>query len=255
MHDRAYAERGTDARAACTSSDVASFRALVDAASEPYRKAGRFAYHFARGKLGGDPVYRAICELGLLHSHHRILDLGCGQALLSAWLRAAARCYEGGTWPRMWPPVAQGQSVRGMELMGLNVARAHRALGDECAVVRADIRNAAFGTADAVVILDVLHYIAPLSQRDVLLRVHAALPRGGLLLLRVGNAAAGLRFRITEWTDKIVMLARGHGFGPLHCRSTAQWLELLAECGFASEARAMSRGTPFANVLLIAHAQ
>ena len=31
---------------------------LIDRASQPFRSAGRFAYHFARGKLGGDPVYR-----------------------------------------------------------------------------------------------------------------------------------------------------------------------------------------------------
>jgi hypothetical protein len=29
---------------------------------------------------------------------------------------------------------------------------------------------------------------------------------------------------------------------------------LLRDCGFDSEAKPMSRGTPFANVLLIAHA-
>ena len=41
--------------------------ALLDAACEPYRSAGRFAYHFARGKLRADPVYRAILELGDVH--------------------------------------------------------------------------------------------------------------------------------------------------------------------------------------------
>jgi 2-polyprenyl-3-methyl-5-hydroxy-6-metoxy-1,4-benzoquinol methylase len=66
--------------------------ALLDAACEPYRNAGRFAYYFARGKLRGDPVYRAILESGLLLGRARVLDLGCGQGLLAAWLRAAERC-------------------------------------------------------------------------------------------------------------------------------------------------------------------
>jgi O-methyltransferase involved in polyketide biosynthesis len=121
--------------------------------------------------------------------------------------------------------------------------------------MQADIRNAAFGPADAVVILDVLHYIAADSQREVLERVHAALPPGGLLLLRVGDAAGGLRFRVTAWSDMLAMLFRGHGFVVTHCRTIAQWRELLTECGFASEATPMSRGTPFANVLLTAHAR
>jgi hypothetical protein len=79
-------------------------RALIERASEPYRRAGGFAYHFARGKLRYDPVFREILELGLLRGHPRILDLGCGQGLLAAWLWAAARAYESGAWPRFWPP-------------------------------------------------------------------------------------------------------------------------------------------------------
>jgi SAM-dependent methyltransferase len=233
----------------------AVFRALLDAASQPYRKAGSFAYHFARGKLATDPVYRSTLELGLLQRQQRILDLGCGQALLSAWLLAAVHCYERGTWPATWPPPLKAQTVRGIELMPRDVARAHRALGTDCQVTQGDIRNAAFGAADAVVILDVLHYIAAHSQCEVLQRVHAALPPGGLLLLRVGDAAGGLRFRITAWSDMLPMLFRGHGFVATHCRSVAQWRELLTECGFESEATPMSRGTPFANVLLRAHAR
>lgn len=57
---------------------------------------GRFAYHFARGKLGGDPVFLALLERGLLSDRARILDLGCGQGLLAAWLLAARRQFESG---------------------------------------------------------------------------------------------------------------------------------------------------------------
>jgi SAM-dependent methyltransferase len=237
-----------------TSAD-ATFRALLDAASQPYRKAGSFAYHFARGKLATDPVYRSILELGLLQRQQRILDLGCGQALLSAWLLAAADCYARGIWPAAWLAPAQAQTVRGIELMRRDVERAHGAFGADCGVMQGDIRTAPFETADAVVILDVLHYIDAPSQREVLQRVHAALPPGGLLLLRVGDAAGGLRFRITDWSDRLPMLFRGHGYVATHCRSVTQWRELLTECGFDSEATPMSRGTPFANVLLSAQAR
>jgi SAM-dependent methyltransferase len=228
--------------------------ALLDAACEPYRRAGRFAYHFARGKLRTDPVYRAILELGLLLGRARVLDLGCGQGLLAAWLRAAERCYERGCWPRAWPPAPLVSSTRGIELMAREVERARCALGSVCDISQADIRNTAFGAADAVVILDVLHYMPPQAQLEVLRRVRAALPQRGLLLLRVGDAAGGLRFRYGQWSDKVVMFMRGHALVAQHCRSVAQWRVLLRECGFDSEAKPMSQGTPFANVLLIAHA-
>jgi SAM-dependent methyltransferase len=232
----------------------APYAGLLDAASEPYRSAGRFAYYFARGKLRADPVYRAILELGLLLGRARVLDLGCGQGLLAAWLGAATRCYENGRWPQSWPPAPQTQSTRGIELMARDVERARCALGSASEVSQADIRDAAFGVADAVVILDVLHYMPPQAQIEVLQRVRAALPARGLLLLRVGDAAAGLRFRYGQWSDKLVMLLRGHSIVAQHCRSVAQWRALLRDCGFDSEVKPMSQGTPFANVLLIAHA-
>jgi SAM-dependent methyltransferase len=229
-------------------------KVLLAQAARPYRRAGHFAYYFARGKLRHDPMFRAILELGLLHGQPRILDLGCGQGLLAAWLRAAAQCYEQGAWPRQWPPPAMPRSLRGIELKRRDAARAQRALGEECEVVQGDIRDVPFGDADAVVILDVLHYMPEVSQRAVLQRVRAALPAGGLLLLRVGDADAGLRFRATWWSDRVILFFRGHGLARLHCHGLARWRSLLRECGFDSRAEPMSTGTPFANVLLIARA-
>jgi hypothetical protein len=86
----------------------------------------------------------------------------------------------------------------------------------------------------------------------VLQRIRDALPRSGLLLLRVGDADGGLRFRCSRWNDQVVMLMRGHGRALLHCRGVRAWRALLKDCGFDSAVLPMSHGTPFANVLLIA---
>jgi cyclopropane fatty-acyl-phospholipid synthase-like methyltransferase len=231
-----------------------AFHSLLLAAAEPYRSAGRFAYHFARGKLGTDPAYRAVLEFGLLQGRERIRDLGCGQGLLSAWIHAAQSRYDGGQWPPGWPPAPRPTSTRGIELMLKDVQRARRALGETSEILQGDIRSADYGAVDAVVIFDVLHYMERAAQVQVLRRVRAALPAQGLLLLRIGDASAGLRFHYTNWCDKVIMLMRGHSLVTTHCRGIAEWRALLKECDFECEARPMSRGTPFANVLLIARA-
>ena len=132
-------------------------------------------------------MFPALLELGLLRDRKHILDLGCGQGLLTAWLRAAAANFEEGGWPQGWPPPPSSR-IRGIELMSRDVERARAALGPHCEISQGDIRTAALGTADAVVILDVLHYMTDEEQREVLKRVRAALPAAGLLLLRVGDA-------------------------------------------------------------------
>lgn len=232
-----------------------AWNTLVATAAEPYRKVGHFAFGFARGKLRLDPVFRAILEQDLLEGCESVLDLGCGQALLAAWLQSAERCHHSGLWPKGWP-APRARAVRGIELMGREVARGRRALGAALNVLQGDIRSTEFGCADAVIVLDVMHYMSRQSQVETLRRIRAALSAGGLLLMRVGDADSGMRFHVTRWMDRLIMLVRGHGWFSTHCRPVPEWRALLGECGFdSSEPRWMSRGTPFANVLLVARAR
>jgi len=82
--------------------------------------------------------------------------------------------------------------------------------------------------------------------------VRDALVPGGVLLLRVGDASAGLPFRISNWVDFLVTTLRGHRLTRLHCRPLKEWQRVLASLGFTVQAQPMSQGTPFANVMLVA---
>jgi SAM-dependent methyltransferase len=225
--------------------------ALIDAASTPYRQAGPFAWHFARGKVRNDPAYLGILKLGLIAPCARVLDLGCGQGLIASTLLAADTLRRAEAWPAGWPAAPAGVQVRGMELMPRDVERARQALADRVTIEQQDIRTADYGTADAIIILDVLHYLTPSDQEAVLARVHAALSSDGVLVLRVGDAGAGLPFRMSLWVDRIVTFVRGHRIAAMHCRTLSEWTALLGRLGFVVTAVPMSAGTPFANVLLV----
>ena len=238
-------------------------RALVDAASARYAPDGRrrFAYHFARGKLGGDPMFIELLRLGALNgpagqsaAGQRMLDLGCGQAVLAAWLLAARQRFDAGPWPAGWPAPPRIAQLRALELMPADVARGQAAFAAEprVQVAQADICQTSFGQADVITILDVLHYIPAPQQDDVLRRARAALPPGGLLVMRVGDAAGGLRFKLSLWADQCITLARGHGWAALHARPLADWVQALQGLGFAVRTAPTPGGLPFANTFVIA---
>jgi SAM-dependent methyltransferase len=236
-----------------STAESSTWQQLLLAAAAPYRSAGRFAWHFARGKLGWDPVFRHVLRGGLIAPGSRILDIGCGQGLLASLLRASQALSERGAWPSRWAAAPSGAHVTGIELMPLDVARAQAAIGGSADFICGDMRKVDFPAVDVVVILDVLHYITVPEQDQVLARVREALDTTrGTLLLRVGDAARKRGFWASQWVDAVVTFVRGHRVVPQYGRTLAQWIAQLQSLGFTVQSQPMSQGTPFANVLLVA---
>lgn len=230
----------------------AFFRTLAKKAAARYPSGDSWARRFAFGKLTRDPAFRHLLSRGLIPSGARVLDLGCGQGLMAALLAEARTPRVNGAWPADWAPAPDPVTFRGVDLMQRDIERAAHAAGGGAQFTCGDIRAADFGSADVVVILDVLHYIDYAAQDDVLRRVRSALGPGGALLLRVGDESSSLRFKYTVLVDRAVMALRGHHLERLYCKPLAQWLKQLEDLGFGVEAVPMSEGTPFANVLLVA---
>lgn len=238
----------TDARRA--------FRRIVALAADRYRPAGRTAYHFARGKLAGDPVFAAVLAQGLLSGRRRLLDLGCGQgvlALMLATLEADAAHID---WPAQWPPAPQGLRVHAVDLRDDAIRAARLAvsgtgLADRYRFDCADIRWIGADPVDAITIFDVLHYLGHAEQEAVIARCVARLEPGGVLLLRVADAAQRLRARWTLLNDALITLLRG-GRPRFATREASAWRALLERHGLEVRVQPMSEGTSFANVLLVA---
>ena len=238
----------------------AAWRQIHEHASAPYRKAGKFAWHFARGKLGRDPVFRGLVERGLIGAHRRrVVDIGCGQGLFASLLSALGTMQSRpGAWPAAWGPAPAAVRYTGIELMPKDVARAQSSIGHlqpTPEFVCADMCRAALPPSDLIVILDVLHYVDLDAQEGVLRRVRDALQPGGRLLLRVGDVASRRGFAISQWVDRTVTRIRGHRVSPTWGRPLDDWMLLLERLGFKVHSIPMSAGTPFANVLLVADIQ
>jgi SAM-dependent methyltransferase len=224
---------------------------LASAAAARYRAAGRWAYHFARIKLGNDPFYSLLLAEGLVPAGARILDLGCAQGLLAAWLVAAQESFSTGVWDSAFPAPGALASYRGIDRNQSEIRRARQALGGTAEFVAGDVTLEDLSGATFIVLLDVLHYLDYASQRNLLCGIRAALPAGGRLLLRVGDSDGSLRAWLSGWVDRNVARLRG-GEGVLSRRPLKEWLALLEEVGFSVQEVARQRSPGYVNCLLLA---
>ena len=148
----------------------------------------RYHYHYARAKLGSDPLYPGVAD-ALRGTDAPLLDLGCGIGLLAHALRA------GGI----------GLRYRGVDNDTPKVAQARRA------ATNAGLPDVAFEVVDlaaglpahrgSVAILDVLQFVPPQAQDAILDAAVAMLVPGSKLVIRTGLDDGSWRARFTRRVD------------------------------------------------------
>jgi len=217
--------------------------AILAHASQRFRPSGRSAYHFARGKLRGDPVYRAVLAGGLLPSGGTVLDLGCGGGLMLAVLASAHALVPA--------EATQPRRLVGVETRPTAAAIARRALGAEAEILTDDVRGRPLPSARAILLFDVLNLMPANDQDGLLAAVVTALEPGGVLLVREADASAGWRFRAVRAGNWIKACWIGRRAQTFHYRTLAEWRRWLEQAGLEVEVRPMGMGTPFGNVLLV----
>ena len=244
-----------------------AFTTLVRQAADRYINGGIVAWEFARGKLGADPIYRAVLCDGLLTrrparplravlppsagSGGTLLDIGCGMGLSLALLAEARRASRAGEWPAGWPVPPDFERIIGIEVRGRVAAIAAAALADDAVVIAGDALTAMHGRFDIVLLFDVLQMMRREEQEALIAALASALNPGGLMLIREADSAAGWRFTAVRWGNRLKALMFGAWRQQFCFRPAAEWPACFARHGLHAEARTMSAGTPFANVLFV----
>ena len=230
------------------------FADLVRRASERFVTSSIVAWEFARGKLAGDPLYRAVVMNGVLPAGGAgtVVDVGCGSGLTLALLAEVAAAEREGRWPSDQARAPVLERLVGIELRPRVARLAAAALGDAATIVTGDAREITPQDADAVLLLDVLHMIPHRDQEQLIATVASRLSPSGVILVREADAAAGLGFHAVRIGNRLKALIFGHWRQRFAFRTAEDWQALFERLGFFTTVQRASEGTPFANVLFIA---
>ena len=133
----------------------------------------RHDFFYTLLKLRSDPLYPGVLA-ALRGTRAPVLDLGCGLGLLAHALRQDG----------------QRQSYRGVDIDAAKIARGSRVAAD-CGLrdVRLEVMDVGVETPDhsgSVTILDVLQFLRPDEQHDLLVKVAGMIAPRGRLVIRTG---------------------------------------------------------------------
>lgn len=198
--------------------------------------AGRFrrgAHYYARSKFRIDPVARALFELAEREPLGDVVDVGCGRGQFALLLLEAGLA----------------SSVFGVDWDASKVAIATAAAGDLPArFVGGDVREASLPSADSVLLIDVLHYLAPAAQDELLVRASQAARRRIVIRdVDPGRGATSTLTRSWEWVTTSLGYNRGERVMP---RSFDEMEAILVEQGF-DVTRELCSARGLSNVLMV----
>lgn len=166
----------------------------------------------------------------------KIMDLGCGLGLFSAWLheKSAARIITAIDW----------------NLDRIDCAK--KSLGKKINFIANDITDISFDACEGVVLLDTLYLFSNENQEKLLLRFHQALRKKGVLLILEKDTRPWIKYlwcMIQEFFS--TKLANSNHSRCLNLRNKQKMLELIEKAGFSVTTEYLGRGYFYPHILYI----
>ncbi len=181
-------------------------RAIVTRMLARFRDEKPSVRSFARWKTRLDPVYRSI--LRAVPNGARVVDLGAGLGVLAILLGE------------------RGHSVVAVEWdAGKAAAGTRAARGLPVEISTHDVRSWEIPSADAILLVDVLHYLNVDAQRELLGRAAEALNDGGVIYVRESDRGPDG----SSWTRTIERLSLAIGVHRNEGKPTFRRIDDLAE--------------------------
>ncbi len=192
---------------------------------------------YAGRKLRSDPVFPAAYEL-LSQTNQPVVDAGCGVGLLGFYLRERNFHHR----------------ISGLDSDGRKIERA------KAVAAQAGYRDLNFIEQDVcqsiapqgnIVLFDLLHYLSPNDQTQLLERLAPRVAPGGMLIIRDCPRDGNARFWLTHLAERFAQLTTWNMKAPLHFPTRAQICAAFDEGEFSRTIEPLWGGTPFNNHLFI----
>ena len=196
----------------------------------------RFLRHYVSRKIRSDPVYPTVFE-AVRSSTEPLLDVGCGVGLLAFYLRE--RGFEN-------PIVGLDRDTRKIGA-AQRIATGYR----EIDLRTQDLRDQLPEFSGTIAMLDILHYLPPADQNDLLSRVAERIAPGAMLVLRDCPRDPGFRYAATFLAEKFAQLISWNVSAPLHFPSRDSILKNFPPNEFTHDMNPLWGATPFNNHFFI----
>jgi SAM-dependent methyltransferase len=215
------------------SSDSAHEEACVRVAA---RFAQRWLRIYASRKLRADPIFPAAFEL--FHaSSQPLVDLGCGIGLLAFYLRER----------NFLAPVC------GLDRDGRKIERARAVAASayhDLQFIEQDVSRP-IAPSGNIVLFDLLHYLPPDEQANLLERLAARVPPGGKLVIRECPRDRNTRFWLTRLAERFAQTTTWNLKGPLHFPTRESICAAFDDEQFSGVVRPLWGRLPFNNHLFV----